>query len=273
VAVVAAATVSVDDNTATPIKHVVTIIGENHTFDNVFGTYQPPAGQHVDNLLSEGIVNASGAAGPNASKAQQSQATDTTSYQVDPTTTTPYSTLPQPSTTSTSKPCTGQGQNVNDARFPSNLANVPYQITKYVPYFDDHGQYNQFGTCEFNGAVVGDPLHRFYQMYQEVSGDQEHPAGTNDLWTWVHQTAGGSNGDPPATTPPKTNQGALDMGYYNMAAGDAPIFRYLAEHYAMSDDYHQSVMGGTGANHIIAGHRRCRVLPGQPGQPHGAAIR
>ena len=30
--------------TTTPIKHVVVIIGENHTFDNVFGTYSlPPA--------------------------------------------------------------------------------------------------------------------------------------------------------------------------------------------------------------------------------------
>ena len=30
--------------TTTPIKHVVVIIGENHTFDNVFATYQPPKG-------------------------------------------------------------------------------------------------------------------------------------------------------------------------------------------------------------------------------------
>src|SRR5579875_2443945 len=51
----------------TPIKHVIVIIGENHTFDNVFGTYQPPRGQSVMNLLSEGIVTASGEPGPNAS--------------------------------------------------------------------------------------------------------------------------------------------------------------------------------------------------------------
>ena len=50
--------------TTTPIKHVVVIIGENHTFDNVFATYQPPSGQHVKNLLSEGIVTSSGAPGP-----------------------------------------------------------------------------------------------------------------------------------------------------------------------------------------------------------------
>ena len=31
--------------TATPIKHVIIIVGENHTFDNLFGTYRPRAGQ------------------------------------------------------------------------------------------------------------------------------------------------------------------------------------------------------------------------------------
>jgi phospholipase C len=36
-------------------------------------------------------------------------------------------------------------------------------------------------------------------------------------------------------------------------AGDAPTFNFLARHYAMSDNYHQSVMGGTGANHIMLG--------------------
>ena len=30
--------------TTTPIKHVIVIIGENHTFDNIFATYRPPAG-------------------------------------------------------------------------------------------------------------------------------------------------------------------------------------------------------------------------------------
>ncbi|MDE2088749.1 MAG: phosphoesterase, partial [Gammaproteobacteria bacterium] len=47
-------------HTATPIKHLIVIIGENHSFDNVFGTYRPRHGQTVWNLLSEGIVNANG---------------------------------------------------------------------------------------------------------------------------------------------------------------------------------------------------------------------
>ena len=38
--------------TATPIKHVIVLIGENRTFDNVFATYVPKRGQHVSNLLS-----------------------------------------------------------------------------------------------------------------------------------------------------------------------------------------------------------------------------
>jgi phospholipase C len=38
------------------------------------------------------------------------------------------------------------------------------------------------------------------------------------------------------------------MGFMNMSAGDAPFFKSLAQTYALSDNYHQSIMGGTGAN-------------------------
>ncbi|MGH2717924.1 MAG: alkaline phosphatase family protein, partial [Actinomycetota bacterium] len=44
------------------------------------------------------------------------------------------------------------------------------------------------------------------------------------------------------------------MGLYNMQTGDAPILKSLAQNYAMSDNYHQAVAGGTGANHIALGH-------------------
>jgi phospholipase C len=43
------------------------------------------------------------------------------------------------------------------------------------------------------------------------------------------------------------------MGFYKMVQGDAPYLKYLADHYAMSDNFHQSVMGGTGANHVMLG--------------------
>jgi len=41
-----------DNNTTTPIKHVIFIIGENRTFDHLFGTYKPGGGQQIWNLLS-----------------------------------------------------------------------------------------------------------------------------------------------------------------------------------------------------------------------------
>jgi phospholipase C len=50
--------------TSTPIEHVIVIIGENHTFDNVFGTYTPGGEQRVSNLISKGIVKADGSPGP-----------------------------------------------------------------------------------------------------------------------------------------------------------------------------------------------------------------
>src|SRR5215831_1722881 len=57
--------------TATPIKHVIVIIGENRTFDNVYGTYVPRHGQRVSNLLSRGIVNPDGSPGPQSAAARQ----------------------------------------------------------------------------------------------------------------------------------------------------------------------------------------------------------
>lgn len=50
--------------TATPIKHVIVLIGENRTFDHVFATYKPKSEDSVKNLLSEGIIKADGTPGP-----------------------------------------------------------------------------------------------------------------------------------------------------------------------------------------------------------------
>src|SRR6516225_2021321 len=66
--------------TTTPIKHVIVIIGENHSFDNIFATYQPPSGNHIQNLLSEGIITKNGGLGPNWRKAQQLTAVNTKAY-------------------------------------------------------------------------------------------------------------------------------------------------------------------------------------------------
>jgi phospholipase C len=51
-----------------------------------------------------------------------------------------------------------------------------------------------------------------------------------------------------------TGEGSTAMGFYNVQNGDVPYLTQLANTYAMSDNFHQSVDGGTGANHIMLGH-------------------
>jgi acid phosphatase len=232
-------------STTTPIEHVIVIVGENHTFDNLFGTYKPSAGQTIDNLLSRGIVNEDGTPGPHFKKAEQRIGRDEVRYNVETASAGAYPTLPQPYTTWASPGTTGLPENVLDTRFPANLPNGPYQISKYVPY----------------AAYTGDPVHRFFQMWQDIDG------GKNDKFVWVEETIGtGSNGAPVPAGGFNPMEGAISMGFYNMnpftdasgkaQPGDASFFKSLADQYAMSDNYHQAIMGGTGANFLalVTGH-------------------
>ena len=86
-----------DDKTKSPIKHVLVIIGENRSFDHVFGTYKPTKhGERVDNILSKGIVKEDGSPGPNFSLAIQKSAVDSppNTFQLSPPEQTPYAVLP-----------------------------------------------------------------------------------------------------------------------------------------------------------------------------------
>jgi Phosphoesterase family len=55
------------------------------------------------------------------------------------------------------------------------------------------------------------------------------------------------------SVPATTGEGSSALGFYNVQQGDVPYFKSLADTYAMSDNFHQSVNGGTGANHIMLG--------------------
>src|ERR1700730_7895483 len=57
--------------TVSPIKHVIVVIGENQSFDHLYGTYVPPSGDSISNLLAKGIVRPDGSPGPHFAKAQQ----------------------------------------------------------------------------------------------------------------------------------------------------------------------------------------------------------
>jgi acid phosphatase len=82
----------------------------------------------------------------------------------------------------------------------------------------------------------------------------------------------GGNGNP---VPAPTFYGGVALGHYNMALGDFPYLLSLAQSYAIGDNYHQSVLGGTAVNHqaLLTGD----VLyysdgNGNPIQPPAAAI-
>ena len=66
--------------TASPIKHVIVVIGENQSFDHVYGTYVPPSGDSISNLLFKGIVRPDGSPGPHFAKAQQFTTSGQTNY-------------------------------------------------------------------------------------------------------------------------------------------------------------------------------------------------
>src|ERR1700736_4460034 len=87
-----------DGLTRTPIKHVLLIIGENRSFDHLFGLFRPGSGQSVFNLLSQRILNPDGSPGPNFARARQWQAAASGSYAIHPPKSAPFAALPPPST-------------------------------------------------------------------------------------------------------------------------------------------------------------------------------
>ena len=235
----------------------------------------------MKNLLSQGIVDELGAPGPNFAKAAQFQANDAAQYSIAPNKTGAYATLPPPDTgrahtaaSDTNPPpfatvavagavdhdllqrdlrllttgATGLPPGIIDTRIENadTLPNGPFQITPGVPY----------------DAYTADPVHRFYQAWQQSDCDASHagaadPAGClRDLFPWVEVTVGtGSSGQPqPAGfNDQSTGEGSISMGFYNVLQGDMPFFKRLADRFTISDNYHQPAQGGTGIDSILAG--------------------
>ena len=94
-----AASAAAQPRTTTPIEHLIVVVGENLSFDNLFGTYQPRTGSRVHTLLSQGIVNRGGSPGPNFSLAAQRRAEVHGNYEVTPRIVGTYGELPRPGTT------------------------------------------------------------------------------------------------------------------------------------------------------------------------------
>jgi phospholipase C len=298
-----------DKKTKSPIKHVIVIIGENRTFDHLFATYEPREGEHVDNLLSKGIIKEDGSPGKNYAKAAQFSTTVNNFYAISPTPKTAYNTttnkLQAPGTSYAPQNCyatvelaslNGPGclstlseaargdYGLNKGDLPllttgatgvpggspdtrildySNLPNGPYPLVT-LPQGDDE-------TSSLYKTYGGSPVHRFYQMWQQLDCDATkatsgNPSGCQaDLFPFVEMTvSSGSNGNP---TPKPLKEGDIALGFYNVAKGDAPYLTKLANEYTLNDNYHQAAMGGTYANHMMIGYADELYYADQNGDP------
>jgi phospholipase C len=278
-------------HTRTPIQHVIVLIGENRTFDHLFATYVPKRGESVKNLLSEGIINADGTPGSHFNRAQQFQAVPpfNTSFDIslDGDHKAPYDTLPEPTLNFSPSPTT-----VEPPPFPTGtptvlLAAIEPSLetadlnllttgasgaaqTLELPDFDtrvsnfDHLPNGPFPLAGPNlpyDSYTGDSTHRLFEMWQQSdcnirNATRQNPSGClNDLYPFVITTYT-SEIDPnsfPIASQVDDNGGGNSMSFYNMQNGDVPVLKSLADQYSMSDNFHQSVMGGTGANHVMLG--------------------
>ena len=270
-----------DNNTLTPIKHVIIIIGENRSFDHMFATYQPRNGYRVLNLLSEGIVNADGTPGPHFAAALQNQASDTTVFSISPTITGPYATLPPPNTgaTHTAPSDTKPPPFATLATATADDYGLPpadlYMLTLGASGLPNHSvdtritNANELPSGPFQmepgvsaDAYADDTVHRFYQMWQQSDcaiayATADNPSGCKaDLYPWIATSTGTGDADKPQPAgfnDETTGEGSISMGFYSMASKDELFFSWLANHYTIGDNFHQSIMGGTAANHVMLG--------------------
>ncbi|MDR3469798.1 MAG: alkaline phosphatase family protein [Xanthobacteraceae bacterium] len=259
--------------TASPIKRVIILIGENRGLDHTFGTYTPKgAGQTISNLLSKGIVNADGTPGPNYALAQQySVAGQPAWYFGAPNAAkspyNPINLMPQPNTNGAPK-----AQGSSSAPFLSSLTSELATLEPDLPASQDvllttgatglatgkldtrvpgagslSGPFPLQGPNLTDDDYTGDMTHRFYQAAQQqdcsiANATATNPSGClNDLFPFVM-----------ATYASNSSQGN-EMGFYNSAQGQVSFLTTLADRFTLSDNFHQSFLGGTAANHMMFG--------------------
>jgi phospholipase C len=285
--------------TASPIKHLIVLIGENRGLDHTFGVYTPVGkGETISNLLSKGIVKADGSPGLNFSLSQQySVAMQPNWYFGAPNIAkTPYTNMsgtnlqPQPNTngsppgTVSTYPNTNGGgpfttvadavatgeADISEENFPeltTGSTGLPNNVldTRIPGAGNIVGPFMLLGqglTGYINDDdYSGDMTHRLYTAAQQqdcsiANATKENPTGClNDLFPFVMDTYDcASSTIPCPPTIQKNFSEANEMGFYNMAQGEVPLLKQLADRFTLVDNFHQSVLGGTAANHVMFGH-------------------
>src|SRR5215468_6990375 len=257
--------------TASPIKHVIILIGENRGLDHTFGVYKPKGqGQTISNLLSKGIVNEDGSPGPNFAQAQQFAVAAQPSFYIGAPTIAkspygPTNVMPQPNTAGTPSAQSDTGapfKTIAEARVETDIdpADLDLLTTGFsglptnsldtrVPGAGTlAGPFPLQGEQISDDDYTGDTTHRFYQDWQQedcsvASATTANNAGClNDLFPFVMATYSATN-----------KSLGNSMGFYNAQQEQAPILKMLADRFTLGDNFHQSFHGGTGANHFMLG--------------------
>jgi phospholipase C len=194
-------------------KHLVVIYEENHSFDNLYGTW--------------GRVNGQRVAGVHAPAAQMVQVAQNGE---------PYGCLLQNDVNLTSPPLSTTCTDAAHGVAASHFANTPFTIDNYIPASattcatpkgsvpPPSGVLNGTGLP---GGCTRDLVHRFYQEQYQLD------AGKQDRYVTGSDAVG------------------LAMGVYDTR--QLPIWQYLhgedAPHYVIADHFFQAAFGGSFLNH------------------------
>jgi phospholipase C len=257
--------------TASPIKHVIILIGENRGLDHTFGIYKPKGnGETISNLLSKGIVNEDGTPGPNFKQAQQFSVAAQPSFYIGAPAMAKSAynagnVMPQPNTegtpaapSDTAPPFkTIAEASVEKDMNPADLDILTTGFTALPANALDtrvpgagglEGPFQLQGPMLTDDDYTGDTTHRFYQVWQQNDCIAANATKANnsgclaDLFPFVMATYSATN-----------KSLGNSMGFYNTQQGQAPILKMLADRFTLSDNFHQSFHGGTGANHFMLG--------------------
>jgi phospholipase C len=264
--------------TASPIKHVIILIGENRGLDHTFATYTPRGhGERINNLLAQGIINRDGTPGRNFAQARQFAVAAQPKW---------YFGAPNGAKTAYGNGTAGTlmpQPNTNGAPSAQSTVGAPFvsvavaQSTGETDINNNDFDILTTGATGLPGGVLdtrvpkagmlpggpfllqgprltdddytGDMTHRFFQAAQQqdcsiANATRDNPTGClNDLFPFVMATYSAGN----------QSQGN-EMGFYNVAQQQATLLKQLADRFTLSDNFHQSVLGGTAANHVMLGY-------------------
>jgi acid phosphatase len=213
-------------------KHLVVIYQENHSFDNLYGSWGSAGGQDVVGI-------------DDATPAQITQVAQNG---------TPYICLPQNDVNLMSPPLPNTCQDPAHGIPASNFTNDLFRIDDYIAPGDRTcpapGVFAPTGVLKDSpGALPGgctrDLVHRFYQEQYQIDG------GKQDRYTTGSDAIG------------------LTQGVYDTT--ELPIYRYLhskgAPKYVIADHFFQAAFGGSFLNHQWLIAARTPVGVGVPGAP------